>query len=204
MIGIPNCLFGVTMNINLSGLHQRPMLVNAFVIASLLGCASAQGVNASEKATSTKKSSTPVKAKAATEFDATTKPFTKPSTNPSNKPPAPAAAKDPDIVEKPRQGITKKMNKQEQELFSREDLASRLNIPLEQTSISGAIQVTWRSGALGCPKPGMNYTDALVPGVLIMVKVGNVPYRYHASPGGKPFHCPDSMAESQYLNSSDI
>lgn len=152
------------------------LLASGLVALMSIGCSSPQLSNASEKPTSSKKSSAPVKAKTVSKFGG----------------------------EESAPKILKKMNRQEQQLFAREDLAKRLGVTMEETSVSGAIQVTWRSGALGCPKPGMNYTDALVPGVLIMVKVGNTAHRYHGSPGRQPFYCPESLAESQYLNSGDI
>jgi hypothetical protein len=95
---------------------------------------------------------------------------------------------------------TKKMDSKEQVAFSREDLAARLDVDPETVSLSGATPVTWRSGALGCPEPGMNYTQALVPGVWIMLRVGNTAYRYHATPGGQPFFCPDERAEPPVTN----
>ena len=97
----------------------------------------------------------------------------------------------------------KRMNKQQQILLARQDLAKRLGLKLDGVALSGATPVRWRSGALGCPKPDMQYTQALVPGVLIMLRVGNTPYRYHAISQGEPFHCPDNQAEGPYVNSSD-
>ena len=94
-----------------------------------------------------------------------------------------------------RATATKKMKTNEQVAFSREDLAVRLDADLDTISLSGATPVTWRSGALGCPKPGMSYTEALVPGIWIMLRVGNKAYRYHAKPSGQPFYCPDEWAE---------
>jgi len=91
--------------------------------------------------------------------------------------------------------VKKTMNTREQIAFSRDDLAARLDIDKDAVSLSGATPVTWRSGALGCPEPGMNYTQALVPGVWIMMRAGNKAYRYHSVPGGQPFYCPDDRAE---------
>lgn len=96
------------------------------------------------------------------------------------------------------------MNRDEQIKFSLKDLARKLEIDLDTVKLSGSGTVTWRSGALGCPKADMQYTQALVPGVLIMVKVGNTPYRYHATPTGTPFYCPDDQAESPSYTASDI
>lgn len=79
--------------------------------------------------------------------------------------------------------------------LSKEDLAERLGIPLGSVALSGARQVTWRSGALGCPEPGMNYTEALVPGAVIYLQVDNATHAYHASFAGEPFYCPRERVE---------
>ena len=89
----------------------------------------------------------------------------------------------------------KKVSATEQIAFSKQDLAARLDVELDAVNLSGARPVTWRSGALGCPEPGMNYTQALVPGVLIFLRVGNEVHGYHAKHGGKPFYCPRERAE---------
>ena len=86
------------------------------------------------------------------------------------------------------------MNLNEQISFSRKDLADRLGIELGTIKLTAARRVTWRSGALGCPKPGMSYTQALVPGVLIFLNVGDDAYGYHAKNDGKPFYCPSRQA----------
>lgn len=90
---------------------------------------------------------------------------------------------------------TASINLNEQISFSRKDLADRLGIELDSITLTAARQVTWRSGALGCPKPGMNYTQALVPGVLILLTVGDEAYGYHAKNDGKPFYCPRERIE---------
>jgi len=90
---------------------------------------------------------------------------------------------------------SKKMNKKEQIDFSLQDLATRLGLEVDAIKISGVTPVNWRSGALGCPKPGMSYTEALVAGVWINLRVDNTVYRYHAAANGQPFYCPDDMAE---------
>jgi len=87
------------------------------------------------------------------------------------------------------------MNMNDQIEFSKNELAQRLGIDSESITLSGAHQVNWRSGALGCPEPGMNYTQALVPGALIAFKVSNEVHRYHAKHGGKPFYCPRERVE---------
>lgn len=86
------------------------------------------------------------------------------------------------------------MNLNQQLSFSKQDLADRLETDVDNIKIKIARQITWRSGALGCPKPGMNYTQALVPGVLILLEVDGEIYGYHAQQNQKPFHCPSGQA----------
>ena len=87
------------------------------------------------------------------------------------------------------------MDQGEQIKFSIMDLAQRLGIEPGSITLFGARPVNWRSGALGCPETGMNYTQALVPGALIFLKAGNEVHGYHAKQGGKPFYCPRDRAE---------
>ena len=90
---------------------------------------------------------------------------------------------------------TAPMSLSEQIQFAENELKQRLGIAPESITLSEARQVNWRSGALGCPVPGMNYTQALVPGSLIYLKVGNEIHAYHAKHGGKPFYCPRDRTE---------
>lgn len=78
--------------------------------------------------------------------------------------------------------------------LSKQDLADRLGVGADTIKIKIARQITWRSGALGCPKPGMSYTQAQVPGVLILLDVEGETYGYHAQTNQKPFYCPARQA----------
>ena len=91
------------------------------------------------------------------------------------------------------------MNLNGQIQFSKKDLAQRLDVPPESVELSGARQVTWRSGALGCPEPGMNYTQALVSGAVIYLQVDNMIHAYHARFAGEPFYCPRERVEQPAL-----
>ena len=44
--------------------------------------------------------------------------------------------------------------------------------------------MTWPSGALGCPEPGMLYTQALVPGYQVILDVGGKKLDYRAGESG--------------------
>lgn len=78
------------------------------------------------------------------------------------------------------------------------DLADRLGVSMTDVSLLDARLVTWRNGAVGCPEPGLAYTQAEVPGSLIVLRVGQVSYRYHAADGGEAFFCatPQAPVES--------
>jgi hypothetical protein len=95
-----------------------------------------------------------------------------------------------------QQEVEAPMTLNRQVALSKADLAERLSVPLESVALSGARQVTWRTGALGCPEPGMNYTEALVPGAVIYLQVDNTIHAYHASFAGEPFYCPRERAKS--------
>ncbi len=103
--------------------------------------------------------------------------------------------KEEGAVDQEKSQVLNRMTPKQQVDFSKQDLATRLGLDESAIQISGATPVNWRSGALGCPKPGMSYTDVLVPGVLIYLRVGNTAYRYHAIPNGQPFYCPKEWAE---------
>lgn len=83
----------------------------------------------------------------------------------------------------------------EQIEFARQDLAQRQAEDVSAVTLVAARHVTWNSGALGCPGPGANYTQALVPGLLIVLKAGNDQFSYHARSNGIPFYCPKDRIE---------
>jgi hypothetical protein len=59
------------------------------------------------------------------------------------------------------------------------DAARRLGVAESAVVLTGAQQVTWNDGAMGCPKPGQMYTQALVPGYRIVAKTANAEIVYH-------------------------
>lgn len=56
--------------------------------------------------------------------------------------------------------------------------------------VASAERVTWSDGSLGCPQPGMMYTQALVPGHRIRIVAGAQTLDYHAGLRGEPRLCP--------------
>ena len=59
--------------------------------------------------------------------------------------------------------------------------------------------VTWPTGALGCPKPGMNYTQALVEGYRIILVANGRKFSYHGRKGGDPFYCANPESPSGWI-----
>ena len=56
-------------------------------------------------------------------------------------------------------------------------------------TIASVETITWPDGAMGCPKAGMNYTQALVEGYRVVLEANGRKYSYHGRKGGDPFYC---------------
>jgi hypothetical protein len=69
------------------------------------------------------------------------------------------------------------------------DLAKRLGVEAAQVTLVSSSEVTWPDGSLGCPEPGMNYTQALVPGSRIILEAAGKQYHYHSGGTRPPFLC---------------
>lgn len=95
----------------------------------------------------------------------------------------------------PEQALAAPLSLRAQVELAMQDLAQRLDVETDQIGLSGARPVNWRSSALGCPEPGMQYTQALVPGALIFLRANGATHGYHARFGDKPFYCPRERAE---------
>ena len=69
------------------------------------------------------------------------------------------------------------------------DLATRLSIDASGITTISAKGVTWPDGSLGCPQPGMVYTQVTVDGALIELGAGGATYSYHSGGSRAPFLC---------------
>jgi hypothetical protein len=70
------------------------------------------------------------------------------------------------------------------------DAAQRTQLDRARLRVALAEAVTWPDGALGCPEPGRQYTQALVSGYRIHIDAGSRLLQYHGSLKGQPFLCP--------------
>ena len=71
----------------------------------------------------------------------------------------------------------------------RADLAARPEVEESSIEVLSAELMTWPDGSLGCPQPGMFYTQALVEGSRVLLRSGETTYPYHAGDNGEPFLC---------------
>ncbi len=69
------------------------------------------------------------------------------------------------------------------------DLARRTGLATDQIAVLAAQSVTWPDGSLGCPQPGMAYTQVQVDGLLIRLRAGGRDYEYHSGGPRAPFLC---------------
>jgi hypothetical protein len=69
------------------------------------------------------------------------------------------------------------------------DLAQRLSINSAEVALIEVSFVSWPDSSLGCPKPGMVYTQVMVDGLLIRLKYVDQVYEYHSGGGKSPLFC---------------
>lgn len=72
---------------------------------------------------------------------------------------------------------------------ARADLQRRLSAKDEEIELIEFKAVTWPDGSLGCPRPGMVYTQVQRDGVLIRLKAQGRIFEYHGGSGRDPFLC---------------
>lgn len=77
---------------------------------------------------------------------------------------------------------------------AREDAAARSPNTAVTLEVLGAEAVTWPDASIGCPAPGMVYTQALVPGFRIRLRGPLGEMDYHASTRGGLILCPPKRA----------
>lgn len=73
------------------------------------------------------------------------------------------------------------------------DLATRLEVDPSAIRVVSFEHVTWRDGSLGCPQPGMLYTQALVDGTRTVLAAVGEEFSYHAGADGAPFLCEEPV-----------
>jgi hypothetical protein len=80
-------------------------------------------------------------------------------------------------------------------LQAKEDLVGRLSITEDQIDLVELKAVVWPDGGLGCPEPGMAYTQVQTEGLLIRLRAGKRVYPYHSGGGTPPFLCKKAISD---------
>jgi hypothetical protein len=72
---------------------------------------------------------------------------------------------------------------------ARKDLAKRLSIPASEIALVEFRKTTWPDGSLGCPQPGMMYTQMVQDGTVIRLTARKRTYEYHSGTAAEPVLC---------------
>jgi hypothetical protein len=70
------------------------------------------------------------------------------------------------------------------------EAAALAKVDREQLVIVRAESVVWNDGSLGCPEPGMEYTQALINGYWVVIKAAGQEYDFRVGEGGSFRLCP--------------
>ncbi len=85
---------------------------------------------------------------------------------------------------------------------ARADLATQLGVSEGDIAITSAALVVWNDGSIGCPQPGMSYTQALVDGARITLLHAGTEYIYHQG-GDQPFLCEEPSPGAYVISEED-
>ena len=72
-------------------------------------------------------------------------------------------------------------------------VASEANVSAADVKVVSAKAVNWPNGALGCPKPGVMYTQAIVPGYRVELEASGRRFTYNASAKGAFKRCDNRL-----------
>ena len=61
------------------------------------------------------------------------------------------------------------------------EVARLAGVPVAEVTVISAEEMTFSDGSLGCPVPGMSYTQALVDGYKIVAQAGGKTYDFRGS-----------------------
>jgi hypothetical protein len=82
-----------------------------------------------------------------------------------------------------------------QELFDAvvDDMLARSGGDRSAVEVVKSEAVEWSDGSLGCPQPGMMYTQAIVPGYHVILALGDETYDYRLSDRGTFVLCENAL-----------
>ncbi|MGH2427785.1 MAG: hypothetical protein ACRDGV_02690 [Candidatus Limnocylindria bacterium] len=102
------------------------------------------------------------------------------------EPSRPVASAPPVATVPPEQGDAPITGEAPEELLQEilADAASRTGVEADGIEVVQAEAITWNDGSLGCPEPGMFYTQALVDGYHVIVEAAGDELDYRATTTG--------------------
>jgi hypothetical protein len=77
------------------------------------------------------------------------------------------------------------------------DAARRGGVSEREVVVRSAQAVQFPDGSLGCPQPGMMYTQMVVPGYRVVVEAGGKTFDYRSTRDGEPAICVPRFGELQ-------
>jgi hypothetical protein len=77
----------------------------------------------------------------------------------------------------------------------RAEVAAQQSVSASDVKVLSAQAVNWPNGALGCPQPGMMYTQAIVPGYRVELEAAGKRFVYHASTKGSFKQCDSKLRQ---------
>lgn len=78
------------------------------------------------------------------------------------------------------------------------DAAQRFKLAENLVVLASAERLTWTDGSLGCPMPGMSYSQVLVPGYRIVAKSTGGTFIYHTDSSGNLAVCDTQLQRQQH------
>ncbi len=79
--------------------------------------------------------------------------------------------------------------------MARQDLATRLDLPVRRVFLETALPVEWADNGLGCRLRDQEFEPTAVPGYQIIFRVGRETYFYHSN-YRQAFYCPAEAVEA--------
>ena len=79
--------------------------------------------------------------------------------------------------------------------LAREALSRQLGRAVDGAAIVDVVAVSWPDSSMGCPKPGMIYSQVLLSGHLVHLRVSDVVYAVHVGAGEAVVCGPDASAD---------
>ncbi len=75
-----------------------------------------------------------------------------------------------------------------------DDLTRRARVKHDAITVVSATEQQWPDSAMGCPQPGMMYSQMIVPGYRVVLQASGNRYAYHSDRGGNFIVCSNGLA----------